>query len=76
MLAKTGLLIVSNPKHIAKLLTDAQKAVKNTLYIQLLSALGEPLGSFHSNIFNTPPKFSRTIYCIYSQVCNAVFSLY
>lgn len=68
MLAKTGLLVVSNPKHISKLLIDAQKTVKNTLYIQLLSALSDPLGGFHTNIFNTPPKLSRTIYLIYSEV--------
>ncbi|XP_030751952.1 bifunctional coenzyme A synthase-like [Sitophilus oryzae] len=72
MLAKTGLLVVSNPKHIAKLLSDAQKAVKNTLYVQLLSALNDPLGSIHPNMFTTP-KLSRTVFCIYSQAtkqCN------
>ncbi|XP_066249367.1 bifunctional coenzyme A synthase [Euwallacea similis] len=73
MLVKTGLLVVSNPKHINRLLTDVQKSVKNTLYIQLLSALNDPLGNFHPNIFNTPPKLSRTIFGIYSQasvLCN------
>ncbi|KAL1494410.1 hypothetical protein ABEB36_010013 [Hypothenemus hampei] len=73
MLAKTGLLVVSNPKHINRLLSDVQKSVKSTLYIQLLSALTEPLGNFYSNLFTTPPKFSRTIFNIYSQAsrqCN------
>ncbi|CAG9773804.1 unnamed protein product [Ceutorhynchus assimilis] len=72
-MAKTGLLIVSNPKHITKLLSDISKTVQNTLYIQLLSALSDPLGSFHANVFSAPPKFSRTIYSIYSQatqLCN------
>ncbi|KAH1016782.1 hypothetical protein HUJ04_007953 [Dendroctonus ponderosae] len=73
MLAKTGLLIVSNPKHINKLLSNVKETVKHTLYIQLLTALNEPLGSFYSHMFNTPPKLSRTIFGIYSQAtrhCN------
>ncbi|XP_017772037.1 PREDICTED: bifunctional coenzyme A synthase-like [Nicrophorus vespilloides] len=67
MLAKTGLLVVSNPTHLNKILSSVRSQVKNTLYIQLLSALGEPFGSFHQNIFTTWPKFSQTISKIYSQ---------
>ncbi|CAH1954560.1 unnamed protein product [Acanthoscelides obtectus] len=73
MLAKTGLLIVSNPKQIHKILSSIHKQVKNTLYIQLLSALGDPLGAFQPVVFNTWPKFSKTLFNIYSQVavhCN------
>lgn len=68
MLAKTGLLVISNPQQIGKVLSQVKKQVKNTIYIQLLSALGEPLGSFHPKIYNTWPKLSKTIYNIYSQV--------
>lgn len=67
MLAKTGLLIVSNPKHVGKLLSHAQSKVKNTVYIQLLSAIGDPFGLFYPNVFNSWPKFSQTIHGIYSQ---------
>jgi phosphopantetheine adenylyltransferase/dephospho-CoA kinase len=67
MLAKTGLLIVSNPKQIGKILPSVQKKVQHTLYIQLLSALTEPFGNFHTNVFNSWPKYSQTIYGIYSQ---------
>ncbi|XP_028133905.1 bifunctional coenzyme A synthase [Diabrotica virgifera virgifera] len=67
MLAKTGLLIVSNPKQIANLLGSVKKQVKNTLYVQLLSALSEPLGNFCPKSINTWHKFSPTIHGIYSQ---------
>lgn len=67
MLVKTGLLVVSNPKHIGRILCNVQQNVKSTLYIQLLSALSEPL-SFHPNLFTTWPKYSQTIWGIYSQV--------
>ncbi|CAG9827442.1 unnamed protein product [Diabrotica balteata] len=67
MLAKTGLLIVSNPKQIANLLGSVKKQVKNTLYVQLLSALSEPLGNFCPKSLNTWHKFSPTIHGIYSQ---------
>lgn len=70
MLAKTGLLVVSNPTQIGKILSSVEKQVKQTLYIQLLSALSEPFGNFYTNIFNTWPKYSQTIYGIYSQVTN------
>ncbi|GJQ85440.1 hypothetical protein Trydic_g23865 [Trypoxylus dichotomus] len=68
MLFKTGLLVISNPKHIGKILPSLKKYVHNTLYIQLLSALTDPFGSFHPNLFNTWPKFSQTITGIYKQV--------
>lgn len=68
MLRQTGLLIVSNPKHIAQTLCNAGKEVKNTLYIQLLSAVTEPFGNFHPKHFNSWPKLSNTVFNIYSQV--------
>nr|XP_022907946.1 bifunctional coenzyme A synthase-like isoform X1 [Onthophagus taurus] len=68
MIVKTGLLIVSNPKHIGKVLATIKTHVNNTLYIQLLSALQEPFGSFQPNIYTSSPKFSKTINGIYSQV--------
>lgn len=68
MLVKTGLLIVSNPKQIGNLLGSIQKQVKSTLYIQLLSALSEPLCSFCPKKCNVWPKFSPTIHGIYAQV--------
>ncbi|EFA07751.2 bifunctional coenzyme A synthase [Tribolium castaneum] len=67
MLAKTGLLVVSNPTQIGKILPSIQKRVKNTLYIQLLSALSEPFGNFYTNVFTSWPKYSKTLYGIYSQ---------
>ncbi|KAJ8915136.1 hypothetical protein NQ315_000388 [Exocentrus adspersus] len=67
MLAKTGLLVISNPQQIGKVLPSIQKHVKTTIYIQLLSALTEPLGSFQPAMYNTWPKFSKTIYNIYFQ---------
>lgn len=73
MLAKNGLLIVSNPTHIGKLLTSAEKYIKNTVYIQLLCALGDPFGAFHPQIFTSWPKYSQTIHSIYSQVFQMVF---
>lgn len=76
MLAKTGLLIVSNPKQIGKILSSIEKQVNQTLYIQLLSALCEPLGNFYTNVFNTWPKYSQTIYGIYSQVIYNLFIHY
>ncbi|KAG5895424.1 hypothetical protein JTB14_037583 [Gonioctena quinquepunctata] len=66
MSAKNGLLVVSNPKKIAYLLSSVRKQVKNTLYIQILSALSDPLGSFHPKIFTTWPRFSGTIFKIYA----------
>lgn len=68
MLVKTGLLVVSNPTQIGKILPSVKERVKSTLYIQLLSALSEPFGNFHPNIFTSWPKYSKTIYGIYSQV--------
>lgn len=68
MLVKTVLLIVSNPRRIEKLLSSVQPKVKNTVYIHLLSALTEPFGAFHPDIYNSWPKFSKLIYGIYSQV--------
>ncbi|CAH1104390.1 unnamed protein product [Psylliodes chrysocephalus] len=73
MLAKTGLLVCSNPKQIGNIMGSIKKEVKHTLYIQFLSALGDPLGNFCPKTFNTWPKFSPTIYGIYSQAatnCN------
>ncbi|KAJ3644954.1 hypothetical protein Zmor_022650 [Zophobas morio] len=67
MLAKTGLLVVSNPKQIGKILPLVRNHVKNTLYIQLLSALTEPFGNFHTTAFNSWPKYSQTIHGIYTQ---------
>lgn len=68
MIAKTALLIVSNPNHIGKILPSLTKQVNKTLYIQLLSALSSPLGSFCPEIFNVWPKFTQTISGIYAQV--------
>lgn len=68
MLRKTGLLIVSNPTQIGKILSDVPKKVKNTLYIQLLSSLAEPFGQFYPITFNKWPKYSKTIFNIYFQV--------
>ena len=76
MLVKTGLLVVSNPKHIGKVLTSVKKHVNNTLYIQLLSALSEPFGTFLPNVFDSWPKFSKTITGIYSQVILQIISCY
>ncbi|CAH0563565.1 unnamed protein product [Brassicogethes aeneus] len=67
MLCKTGLLIVSNPNKIGKILSKIQNNVKNTLYIQLLSTLSDPLGNFYPNLYNSWPKYSQTIFGIYSQ---------
>lgn len=68
MLRKTALLIVSNPKQISQTLSSAGKQVKNTLYIQLQSALSEPFGKFHLNCYNSWPKLSRVVHNVYSQV--------
>ncbi|CAH1178912.1 unnamed protein product [Phaedon cochleariae] len=70
MLAKTGLLIISNPKQIAKILSTIESQVKNTLYIQLLSALSDPFGSFYPKSFTSWPKYSQTISKIYSQAAH------
>ncbi|XP_060521985.1 bifunctional coenzyme A synthase [Cylas formicarius] len=73
MLAKTGLLIVSNPQQISKVLRSIQNRVQSTLYIQLLSALTDQLGNFCPGVFTTWPKFNKTIFGIYSQAakyCN------
>ncbi|KAJ8941748.1 hypothetical protein NQ314_010285 [Rhamnusium bicolor] len=75
MLAKTGLLVVSNHKQIGEILSSVQKQVKNTLYIQFLSALGEPLGSFYPKTFNAWPKFSQTIFNVYSQAATHCHNL-
>ncbi|KAJ8942036.1 hypothetical protein NQ318_002790 [Aromia moschata] len=75
MLAKTGLLIVSNPKQIGTILESVQKLVKNTLYIQLLSAISEPFGNFYSRTVNPWPEFSKTIYNIYAQAATHCYNL-
>lgn len=72
MLRHTALLIVSNPKQIGQTLCNVGKKVKNTLYIQLLSSITEPFGNFHPKYFNSCPKFSNTIFNIYSQVSNSL----
>lgn len=74
MLGKTGLLIVSNPKQIGKVLLNIDKKVQETLYIHLLSALSDPFGCFHTSIFDCWPKYSSTIKSIYTQVmyCMAI----
>lgn len=74
-LVKTGLLIVSNPNQIGKLLKNVEKKVQKTLYIHLLSTLTEPFGSFHTNIFNSWPKYSNTILNIYAQVLAYMLSM-
>lgn len=66
MLAKTVLLVVSNPQQIGKILSQVHKQVKNTIYIQLLSTIGEPFNQ--PKLYNTWPKLSKAIYNIYSQV--------
>lgn len=68
MLRQTALLIVSNPTQIGQTLCKAGKQVKNTLYIQLLSAITEPFENFQPTYFNSWPKFSNTVFNIYSQV--------
>lgn len=73
MLRKTALVIVSNPKQINQTLYSAGKQVKNTLYIQLLSALTEPFGNFHPNYYNSWPKLSKVVHNIYSQVRKNIF---
>lgn len=65
MLAKTVLLVISNPQQIGKVLSQVHKQVKNTIYIQLLSTIGEPFNQ--PKIYNTWPKLSKAIYNIYSQ---------
>ncbi|XP_018576337.1 bifunctional coenzyme A synthase [Anoplophora glabripennis] len=75
MLAKTVLLVVSNPQQIGKVLSRVQKQVKNTIYIQLLSALGEPFGSVQPKLYSTWPKLSKTIYNIYSQAAAYCYHL-
>lgn len=72
MLAKTGLLIVSNPTQISKVFSTINKKVKNILYVQFLSALNDPVGVFHPNVFTSWPKFTKIIYNVYSQVVNVV----
>lgn len=73
MLRQTGLLIVSNPKHIAQTLCNAGKEVKNTLYVQLLSAVTEAFGNFYPKQLNSWPKLSNTVFNIYSQVRKSVY---
>lgn len=67
MIAKTGLLVVTNPKHISKILPKVQEQVKNTLYIHLTSAL-KPFGRINRDTFSLVPKYSQTIRVIYSEV--------
>lgn len=74
MLARTGLLIVSNPTHIVKLLSSAENYIKNTIYIQFLFALGDSFGNFQPQVFTSSPKYSQSIHAVYSQVIN--YSLY
>lgn len=63
MLAKTGLLVVSNPNRIGKILSCIQKSVQNTLYINILTSDWMP-----HKAATTVPKYSQTISGIYSQV--------
>lgn len=67
MASKTGLLIISNPKQIDRILSSAKKEVSKVLYIQLLSALIEPLGCSKINLPLCLPTASKTINGIYSQ---------
>lgn len=67
-MAKTGLLILTNPIHIGKILPTIKKQVKNTLYIHLTNALSEPCAKYKPEIFTTLPKYSRTIRGIYAEV--------
>ncbi|KAK4874734.1 hypothetical protein RN001_014094 [Aquatica leii] len=66
MLAKTALLIVSNPNHLGRILLNIHEKVKTTLYIQLLSGISGPF-SFYPNVFTSWPKYSQIIWGIYSQ---------
>ncbi|KAF5282893.1 hypothetical protein FQR65_LT14170 [Abscondita terminalis] len=66
MLAKTALLIVSNPNQLGRILINIQETVKTTLYIQLLSGISGPF-SFYPNVFTSWPKYSQIVYGIYSQ---------
>ncbi|CAG9860581.1 unnamed protein product [Phyllotreta striolata] len=75
MLVKTGLLICSNPKQIGHLLGSINKEVKNTLYVQFLSNLEDPLGNFCPNIYNSWSKFSPTIFTTYSQAATDSINL-
>ncbi|XP_074040395.1 bifunctional coenzyme A synthase-like [Leptinotarsa decemlineata] len=67
---KTGLLVISNPKKITSILSSIQKQVKNTLYIQILSALGDAQVGFQPKVFKTCPRFSKTIFGIYANAAN------
>lgn len=71
MLVKTGLLIVSNPKHVGKILPSLRARVNSTLYVQMISALTDPFGSFYPRIFDSWPKYSQIIKGIYTQVLNS-----
>ncbi|GLV32971.1 Bifunctional Phosphopantetheine adenylyltransferase - Dephospho-CoA kinase [Carabus blaptoides fortunei] len=67
MIAKTGLLILTNPVHIGKILPTIRQQVKTTLYIHLANALHEPVARYKPDIFTSAPKCSQTIRGIYSQ---------
>lgn len=75
MIAKTGLLVVTNPKNISKILPSIQKQVKNTLYIHLTSAL-KPLNRIRPEIYSNIPKCSQAIKVIYCEVSNLMFKLF
>ncbi|KAB0793521.1 hypothetical protein PPYR_13141 [Photinus pyralis] len=74
MLAKTALLVVSNPSQIGKILVNIHEKVKTTLYIQLLSALSGPL-TFQPNVFTSSPMYSSLISNIYYQAAKDCDSL-
>lgn len=66
MIAKTGLLVLTNPVQIGKILPTIREKVKNTLYIHITKGLQE--GKVNPEIFTSAPKYSHTIRGIYSQV--------
>lgn len=66
MLAKTGLVVISNPTQLSRILRSAQKQVKNMLYVQLMSKQLQPFASPQ----HPWPSFSQAIKSIYSQAAS------
>lgn len=68
MIAKTGLLVLTNPVQISKILPTIREKVKNTLYIHITKGLQE--GKYKPEIFSSAPKYSQTVRGIYSQAAS------
>ncbi|XP_026273775.1 bifunctional coenzyme A synthase [Frankliniella occidentalis] len=71
-MAKTGLLVVTNPSRVAKVLPDVQKHLLNKLYIQYLpqclSRLLTPTAASLSS--PSPVVYSKNVIGMYSQSLN------